>query len=121
MSTHGFDDSGWESAKREVKKILIKRAKMKGTISYSELVENIHSIEVKARSSRLFHLLDEVSSEENAKGRGMIAAIVVHKGGDTKPGSGFFKLAERLGRDTSDELNCWRKELKKVHSYWSNQ
>ncbi len=121
MSTHGFDDSDWESAKREVKEILIERAKMRGMIPYSELVEKIRSIKVDAHDLRLFHLLGEVSSEEDAKGRGMITVIVVHKRGDMQPGPGFFELAEQLGRDTSNILDCWIKELKKVHGYWSNQ
>jgi hypothetical protein len=38
-----------------------------------------------------------------------------------QPGPGFFELAEKLGRDTSDILDCWVNELKKVHAYWSNQ
>ncbi len=121
MSTHGFDDSDWESAKSEVKEILIERAKLRNMIPYSELVENIHSIEVEAHDTRLFHLLGEVSSEEEAEGRGMLTVIVVHRHGDMQPGPGFFELAGRLGRDTSDILKCWIKELHKVHRYWSNQ
>jgi hypothetical protein len=121
MSPHGFDNSDWESAKREVKEILIERAKIRGMISYSELVENIRTIEVEAHDIRLFHLLGEVSSKEEAEGRGMLTVIVVHKVGDMQPGPGFFELAGQLGKDTSDILKCWVEELHKVHRYWSNQ
>ena len=38
----------------------------------------------------------------HAAGRGMLSVIVVHKQGDMQPGPGFFELAQRLGRDTSD-------------------
>jgi hypothetical protein len=105
----------------EVKEILIERARLRGMIPYSELVRNIQSIEVEAHDQRLFHLLGEVSSEENAEDRGMLTVIVVHKDGDMQPGPGFFELAEQLGKDTSDILKCWVEELHKVHRYWSNQ
>lgn len=121
MTTYGFDDSLWESAKKEVKQVLIERSKVRGMIPYSELVLKISSIHIEAHDQRLFHLLGEVSTEEHAEGRGMLTVIVVHKRGDMQPGPGFFDLAKKLGKDTSDILNCWVAELKKVHGYWSNQ
>jgi hypothetical protein len=121
MPKYGFSDAVWESAKNEVKEVLRDRAKLRGMIPYSELVKKIHEIRVEAHDPRLFHLLGDVSTEEDAAGRGMLSVIVVHKQGDMQPGPGFFDLAEKLGRDTSDILDCWVKELKKVHAYWSNQ
>jgi len=121
MLPYGFSDDEWESAKKEVKEILIERAKLRGMMPYSELVENIQSINVEAHDQRLFHLLEEVSSEEDADGRGMLTVIVVHRNGDMQPGPGFFDLAGRLGRDTTNILECWIEELHKVHRYWSNQ
>jgi hypothetical protein len=49
----------------------------------------------------------------------MLSVIVVHKTGDMQPGPGFFQLAKRLGRDTSDTTTCWIEELRRVHQYWS--
>ena len=121
MTKYGFDESAWESAKNEVKKILIERARLRGMIPYSELVRQIKSIDVEAHDQRLFHLLGEVSTEEHTEGRGMLTVIVVHKHADMQPGPGFFDLAKQLGKDTSDILSCWVKELKKVHGYWSKQ
>jgi len=121
MTKYGFDDSAWESAKNEAKEILIARAKLRGMIPYSDLVQKIKSIDLEAHDQRLFHLLGEVSREEHSAGRGMLTVIVVHKHGDMQPGPGFFELAEQLGKDTSDILSCWIKELKKVHGYWSKQ
>lgn len=63
-------------------------------------------------------MLDEISDEEDQAGRGMLSVIVVHKSGDQKPGSGFFKLAKKLGRETSDTDKCWIEELNRVYSYW---
>jgi hypothetical protein len=121
MAKYDFDESAWELAKEEAKQILTERAKVRGMIPYSELAKKIHAIDVDAHDSRLFHLLGEVSAEEDAEDRGMLTVIVVHKHGDMQPGPGFFELAEKLGRDTSDILECWVKELKKVHGYWSSR
>lgn len=99
--------------------ILIERAKVRGMIPYSELVENITAIQLDPHSYALAHMLGEISEDEDNGGRGMLTVIVVHKFGDMQPGPGFFELAEKLGRDTSDILKCWIDELKKVHAYWS--
>lgn len=114
----GFSDKQWRAAKNEAKQILIERAKVRGMIPYSELVQRIKSISLEAHDQRLFHLIGEIFSEEDAAGRGMLSVIVVHKNGDMQPGPGFFELAEELGRDTSDILECWVKELHKVHAFW---
>lgn len=114
-----FSQSQWDQAKSEAREILVERAKMGSTITYSDLAEGIRSISLEARDQRLFHLLGEISSEENAAGRGMLSVIVVHKVGDKQPGTGFFDLADRLGRDTSDIVKCWVDELKKVFAVWS--
>ena len=111
----------WKLAKEEVINILIERARVRGMIPYSELVSEITSMQFEAHDPRLFKLLGEVSSSEDVKGRGMLSVIVVHKHGDMQPGPGFFDLAKRLGRDTNDIIDCWVKELKKVHAHWSNQ
>ena len=111
----------WKLAKEEVTNILIERAKVRGMIPYSELVSKIATIQFEAYDPRLFKLLGEVSSDEDSKGRGMLSVIVVHKHGDMQPGPGFFELAKQLGRNTNDILDCWVKELKKVHAHWSNQ
>ncbi len=86
---------------------------------YSELVGKVKTVQLNADSFALFELLGEVSWAEDKAGRGLLSVIVVHKAGDMQPGPGFFKLAKKLGRDTSDILVCWIDELKKVHGYWS--
>jgi hypothetical protein len=119
LSNYGFTPKEWAAAKNEAKELLVARAKVRGMIPYSELVAKITSIRLEAHDQRLFHLLGELSEEEDASGRGMLSVIVVHKSGDMQPGPGFFELAKNLGRDTSDILKCWIEELKKVHAYWS--
>jgi hypothetical protein len=121
LSTSTFDvpKAQWEAAKAEAKAIMIERAKMRGMIAYSDLVSRIHAFALKAHDPRLFHLLGQISSEEDVAGRGMLTVIVVHKVGDMQPGPGFFELAKSLGRDTRDLLKCWVDELHRVHAVWS--
>jgi molybdopterin synthase catalytic subunit len=119
MDIYGFSQTEWDAAKKEARDILAARAKVRGMIPYSDLVKEMKSVQLEAHDQRLFHLLGEISSEEDAAGRGMLSVIVVHKYGDMQPGPGFFELAQQLGRDTSDILACWVSELKKVHAVWS--
>ena len=66
-------------------------------------------------------MLGEISLAEDKDGRGMLSALVVHKTGDMEPGQGFFHYAEVLGRDVSDRLTCWVREIHKVHDCWANR
>src|SRR5207249_398042 len=118
---YGFTEHEWEAAKAEMREALIERAKVRGMIPYSELVEKITTIELEPNSYVLATMLGEVSTEEAAADRGMLSVLVVHKIGDMQPGPGFFELAKELGRDTSDILKCWVEELKKVHRVWSGR
>jgi len=121
LNDYGFSGKDWDAAKNEAKSFLIAAATDKKRVAYSELVREIQSIDVEAHDPRLFHLLGEISTEEDKSGRGMLTAIVVHKSGDMQPGPGFFELANSLGKDTSDILACWVNEFNKVHDYWANK
>jgi len=116
---HGFPEAAWNAAKEEARRIMIDRAKVRGMIPYSDLAKQITSIKIGAHDPRLFHMIGDISIEQDAAGRGMLSALVVHKHGDMQPGPGFFELAERLGRDTKDILRCWVTEVHKVHAVWS--
>ena len=118
---YGYEHEEWEAAKAEMRDALVERAKVRGMIAYSELVEKITTIELEPNSYALAAMLGEVSTEEAAADRGMLSVLVVHKIGEMQPGPGFFELAKELGRDTSDILKCWVEELKKVHRVWSGK
>lgn len=111
--------SDWDGAKSEARDLMIARAKSRGMIPYSDLVRGIAAVHLEAHDQRLFHLIGEISAEEDAVGRGMLSVVVVHKTGDMQPGPGFFELAQQLGRDTTDILKCWVSELHRVHAVWS--
>jgi len=121
LNDYGFSGPDWDAAKDEAKAILIDVARRKGRIAYSELASQIQAIEIEAHDPRMFHLLGEISVEEDEAGRGMLTAIVVHKSGDMQPGPGFFELAKSLGKDTSDILACWVSEFNRVHDYLANK
>jgi len=116
---YGLTESQWNKAKSEITKILIERSRVRGMIPYSELVDSLTSVTLEPESYALAKMLGEISTSEDKAGRGMLTVIVVHKYGDMQPGPGFFDLAKRLGKDTSDILKCWVEELNKVHAYWS--
>src|SRR4051812_40646931 len=111
----------WDRAKQEAQTAMIDRAKLRGRIAYSELTPLISAVRFDPYDTRLSHLLGEVSVEEDAAGRGMLSAVVVHKNEDMQPGEGFFVLAKHLGRNTKDVLRFWITELNKVHDYWANK
>ncbi|HEV2385872.1 MAG TPA: hypothetical protein VGS20_01325 [Candidatus Acidoferrales bacterium] len=119
MDRYGFSEPKWEAAKAEAKTVLAAYARRRQMIPYSEFVQEIHSIQLEHHDPRLFHFLGEISSEENAVGRGMLSALVVHKHGDYQPGPGFFELAAKLGRDTTDIVKCWIEEVKRVFAAWT--
>jgi len=115
---YGYEPTAWDAAKEEIRGILVERARARGTIAYSDLVERVTALRLEPNSYALAAMLGEISSAEDAAGRGMLTVIVVHKVGDMQPGPGFFELARRLGRDTSDKLKCWSEGLEEVHRYW---
>ena len=121
LNNYGYEGADWEKAKAQARDVLIEVARRKDKITYSELATKITAINIEAHDSRMNHLLGEISSEEDAQGRGMLTAIVVHKFGDLRPGPGFYDLAKSLGKDTSDKDFFWISEVKTVHDYWANQ
>ena len=94
----GYPVKKWNDAKRQVREVLINRAKAGDIISYLELSCNITAIKLEPQSFALRTMLREIAAEENAAGRGMLTALVVYSSGDMQPGPGFFDLAGRLGR-----------------------
>jgi hypothetical protein len=114
----------WERAKQEMKLAIIERAKQRGMIAYSELLNKVTALQLELEHpdhrSIMAEMLGEISLAEDKAGRGMLSALVVHKTGDMEPGQGFFYYAEVLGRDISDKVTCWVQEIHKVHDCWAN-
>ena len=118
LNPYGFSTAQWDAAKSEAKAVLAEYAKRGHMIAYSDFVKKLHSIRLEHRDPRLFHFLGEISAEEDAAGRGMLTALVVHKQGDMKPGPGFFELAKKLGHEATDIDEFWIDEVNKVIAAW---
>lgn len=120
----GYPEAVWNKAKAEMRALLVGKARLGekgvGLIPYSALVSLVETIRFEPHDARFFQMLGEISKAEDAAGRGMLSAVVIHKGGDWCPGPGFFELAKDLGKDTSDSLKCWVAELRCVWDYWVN-
>ena len=117
---HGFAQSDWDAAKAEARQVMIECARSRRMIPYSDLVRQITRIRLQAHDARLSHFLGEIASEEDERGRGLLTVVVVHKSGDMQPGPGFFELAQSRGRNTSNIVECWVDELKRVFAYWAD-
>ena len=111
----GHGRGAWQAAKQEAAKKLEAVAYAGDLIFYSELCRSISAIRFNPDGHDFHHLLGQLSLESDAAGGGMISALVVHKNGRSGPGSGFFDLAGKLGRDIADRDACWADEVKRVH------
>jgi hypothetical protein len=77
VSSYGHPEADWERARTEMRTVLIGVASAPdGFISYAELAARVRTIVFDARDQRLWYMLREISSEENAAGRGMLTAVV---------------------------------------------
>lgn len=114
---HGVALHLWNRAKEEIRTILVSIARRKALISYSDLASKVRAVPLGPDSHALHEMLGEISVEEDTGHRGMLSVLVVHKTGDQQPGRGFFQLAERLNRDTSDVVACWITEMNAVYAF----
>jgi hypothetical protein len=76
--------------------------------------------------AEISRLLGEIARHEEAAGRPMLTALVVHAGQDNNPGEGFFAIAEEFGRfsgsrNQTRRLEFWVQEVIAVRAYWSRQ
>ena len=115
-NTYGNPPGLWEQAKKEAIRAIVTEGRNGLLITYSELTRHVRSIHFEAHDFSFHHLLGMISIEDDAAGRGMLSALVVHKD-DGLPGSGFFYLAKRMGRDVGDRDRCWSGEVSFVLSH----
>jgi len=119
-ATFGYPRELWDAAKKEGLAILILRARGGVMIQYGEFAAELHRISFDPHGTEFRNFLGQLSFEEDAAGRGMITAIVVHKS-DGHPGRGFFALARELGRNVDDPEKCWAEEVARVFADWQPQ
>ena len=113
-ATYGHAPNLWNSAKEKLRTELWRTASVR-RMTYGEAVGFIRNLIVLDPHDHVFHeMLVQISVEEDANGRGMLSAIVVHLA-DGQPGNGFFDLAGQLGRNISDRLACWVREVSRLY------
>ena len=115
----GYTTTQWDQAKVEAQAAMSHAASKRRTITYTQLTHKIAAIQFDPHDTALHWLLGEVTTDEDAQGRGMLSVVVTHKHGDMEPGGGFFQKAEELGRTVNDQTTFWVEELKRVWKHWS--
>lgn len=116
---YGLPVELWEATKQEIVALLQPIAARGTTITYGDLVLQVKSAPLAPSDSRLNAMLVEISKSEDGEGRGMLSAVVVTQKTGI-PGDGFFALAYRLGRNTSNPFACWKAEHDRVCGFWTS-
>lgn len=103
----------------EMRAILIEQARMRQTITYSDLALAM-SIYLHPHSYTFANIMRLVCREELAKGHGQLCALIVSKV-TGMPGGGYFKGISPLPDDEAmlDAESYWRGELEAVFAYWA--
>lgn len=105
--------------KKDIIRILVKVAKSKYTIPYSDLVKELKREMLEANSPALHDMLGEISETEGMLGRGLLSALVVNKE-EMKPGKGFFTMAKNsFGLDILDNA-LWIDSINYLYEYWAD-
>ena len=109
----GFTPEAWERGKLEATCAIVRAGRKGEFITYSELANSVIRIRIEAHDFAMIRLLDEISKEENAAGRGILTALVVLKD-ERVPAEGFWASARDIGRVIGDKWVFWSKEVKRV-------
>ncbi len=118
MTVKGFSDANWAALKEEMHDILVGMAKLRQTITYSELASLLQTSYVHHRAPYFHRLIWEMCDDDEAAGHVPLAVLIVRK--DTGIcGAGYFSAAAAAGADVSDPLAYWQSEFQRVCDYWS--
>jgi len=117
---YGFSLDAWEAGKQQANALIQQRARERGTLTYAELCREVTSITLKPRSWAIMGFLNEICTEADARYGIMLATLVV-RADSGLPGDGYFRHAERLGRDVSDRETYWRSEAERVWAAFAEE
>ena len=110
----------WERATAAVRKVLEEAAEGHHTVTYPVIVEEVPTDLREFVAPHLQELLDEMATETNAAGRGLLSAIAVESKSYMPPPA-YFRLAARLGRDPDDPRREWKQEMGEVFRIWAKR
>lgn len=112
-----MDDHRWADVLKRIRHVLVAVAAERSTITYGALRTRI-DCDVPDRGERdLAAALRAVAIAADDNGEGLLSAVVVRRSG--LPGSGWFRLAQRRGRDIADRERVWRTEVERVWAAFS--
>jgi len=111
---------------RDIRNKLIECARLKCTISYSTLNDQLqlgYDFIIEHHRKLIGEDLGEISTYEHAKDRPLLSALVVRKGSGYE-GDGFYKLCEKLGYGSWETLKRSKKfdedRQNECFEYWRN-
>ncbi len=117
---HGFPAHAWAAATEQARHHLLAVARARGTTTYAELASAVTAIDLKPYSWAMIAFLNEICASEDERHGIMLASLVTRK--DTGlPGEGYFRFAERLGRDVSDREAFWRAEVQRIYAVYGSE
>ena len=115
----GTDDRAGAGNAERIAARLRSVARAGRTVTYNDLTAVIGwDMDDPTAAREVAGILRAISTAEHEAGRPLLSAVVV--GAKTgRPGKGFFKLAQRLGRyDGGADGAFFAQELRRVHEYW---
>lgn len=104
---------------------LIMTAQRRGTITYPDLAAMMRlPVTGNHMSNQVGQMLGEIVEDEVRAGRPMLSAVVVGVSSGV-PGSGFYGLAQQLGKLADDaeaaKLHFWEQERNAVYATWRRE
>lgn len=114
---YGLSTADWDELRAEMRAILIKLARQRETITYSELAAQLQTAYIHYRAPAFGEILRIIAEDETEAGRPSLATLVVTKA-TGRPGDGYFKHAGAEGEDVSDPEAYWQARFRAVCDYW---
>ena len=97
----------------------LRRVVKAGKITWYSDVAPLANLDMRLPKDRssIAVMLDDISRSEHDGGRPLLSAVVIRR--DTNiPGRGFFNLVKSLGLPCDDGVQCWIRQLRRVHNHW---
>jgi hypothetical protein len=116
---HGFAQSDWDAAKDETRHMMIECARSRRMIPYSDPFGGLPASVFRRTTRGCRTFLERLRPKKMSEAGPPLTVVAVHKSGNVQPGPGFFELAQSRGRNTSNIVECWVGEFKKVFAYWT--
>lgn len=116
-----IDELEWDGLRLEIRHRLVQAAGRRTLLSYSELIDGLHSFEG-PHSHALHEMLGEVQRECHAEGLPLVTALAVYRdSGEVGPGFARFAktLGYAIGNTATARFDFWWKEVARCYAHWT--